>query len=375
MKRTEPLVPTDRSLPSRRGVLSGFASLSAGALLLQKMSSAQSKSGPRRIDFHHHFQSPEVMAFAAQKGIAAGNVQWTLAKDLDDMDKSGTATAMMSAMGQPGQLDFGDAESSRKAVRLCNDFAAKLRADHPTRFGIFGMLPWWYPDNDNALKEVEYVMDTLKADGFASYTSHGDRWFGDPSWNPIYQELNRRKAVVFVHPHTAKCCENISVAKNIPNEGAMIEYGIDTTRAIANVVFTGFTQRFPDITLVFSHAGGMMPFIIERFFQGGLFAEVVPGIVTKGQDGGPIKNVPTGNDILRELRKLYYDTAQSSNPVAMGALRKVVPVSQIVYGTDFWYRTSMETSRGLMTNKVFNAKEQYAIGRGNAERILPKYKS
>jgi predicted TIM-barrel fold metal-dependent hydrolase len=340
-------------------------------------SAAQTKgsANPRRIDFHHHFQAPDVLAYAKEKGKGDAPASWTLSKDLEDMDRNGTATALLSAFGQPSQLDFGDAVSEQKAVRMCNDYAARLRADHPGRFGIFAALPLWYPDNDGCLKEIEYALDTLKADGFATYTSHGDRWVGDESWNPVYQELNRRKAIVFVHPHTAKCCEGLSVAKNIPNEGAMIEYGTDTTRTIANVLFSGLTLRYPDITFVFSHAGGMMPFIIERFFQGGASAEVVPGIVTKGQDGRTMRNLPTGNDVLRELRKLYYDTAQSSNPVAMGALRKVVPVSQIVYGTDYWFRTAAETGKGLETNKVFNAKELQAINRGNAERILPRYKT
>ena len=363
-----------QNLPSRRSLLTGLTALGVGAWITGTGSEAQTNAIPRRIDFHHHFQSPEVFAFASSKGIRTAPPTWTLAKDLDDMDKSGTATALLSALGQPANLDFGDAESVRKAVRLCNDFAAKLNSDHPGRFGNFAALPWWYPDTDGALKEIEYALDTLKADGFMSYTSHGDRWVGDDSWSPIYQELNRRKAIVFIHPHTAKCCEPAGLSKDIPNEGAMIEYGTDTTRSIANAIFSGFTSRFPDITLVFSHAGGMMPFIIERFFQGGESGEVVPGIVTKGQDGRAVKNLPAGSDVLRELRKLYFDTAQSSNPVAMDALRKVVPVSQIVYGTDYWFRTSVETSRGLTTNKVFTAKRLRAINRGNAERILPRYR-
>jgi len=114
-----------------------------------------------------------------------------------------------------------------------------------------------------------------------------------------------------------------------------------------------------------------MPFVIERFLSG-TTAELVPGIVTKGQGSVPPAKVPKG--VLYELRRLYYDTAQASNPVAMRALRTVVPVSQIVFGTDYWYRTAEETGRGLMTNKVFSADELRMINRGNAERILPKYK-
>ena len=115
-----------------------------------------------------------------------------------------------------------------------------------------------------------------------------------------------------------------------------------------------------------------MPFLIERFLTG-TSGEIVPGVITKGQDFAPPRQVPQG--VLHELRKMYYDTAQSSNPVAMGALRKVVPVSQILFGTDVWYRTTAETVRNLTTCGVFNDEEQRSIGRGNAERLMPRYRN
>ncbi len=172
---------------------------------------------------------------------------------------------------------------------------------------------------------------------------------------------------MYVHPIEAKCCLNI--VKDVAD--TVVEYGADTTRTIASLIFSGTTARFPDIQWIFSHGGGMMPYVIERFLSG-TTAEVEPGVVTKGQGSVPPRNVPKG--VLHELRKMYYDTAQASNPVAMRALRTVVPVSQIVYGTDYWYRSSEETSRGLTTNRVFTAEELGAINRGNAERILPRYK-
>jgi predicted TIM-barrel fold metal-dependent hydrolase len=158
----------------------------------------------------------------------------------------------------------------------------------------------------------------------------------------------------------------------------LVEYGADTTRTLGSLIFNGTTSKFPNIKFIFSHGGGHMPFVIERFLNG-TAEEVVPGIVTKGQGGSGVvgsgypAKVPKG--ALYELKRQYYDTAQASNPVAMGALRKVVPVSQILYGTDYWFRTAAETGRGLMTNKVFNAQELRMINRGNVERLLPKYKS
>ena len=351
------------------------------------------KGGPRRIDVHHHFTPEAYTAYqsatggggggrgggrgagrgAGARGPAFGSAfgRWTLSEDLEDMDRNGTATAILSITtpGFPGGTD----EEKRKAMRECNEAAAKLRQGHPGRFGSFAAIPML--DTDGALKEIEYALDTLKAEGIGLFSDYGDVWLGNSRFAPIHEELNRRKAVVYIHPTAPNCCGNMTLSQEgVPNEGPMIEYGTDTTRTIASLVFSGTTKKFPNISFITSHAGGMMPYIIERFFQNGAAAEVVPGVVTKGQ-GGSKPDLRAGQDVLRELRRLYYDTAQSSNPVAMGALRKVVPVTQIVFGTDYWYRTAEETGRGLVAGKVFSDAELRMINRGNVERLLPKYKS
>lgn len=359
---------------TRRHLLGAFGL--AGALGIGCTSYAQTRANPRRVDFHHHFQPPEFLALAASKGKGTGRggtgtvPNWTLSKDLEDMDQNGTATALLSIV-TPSWFELGDVDTMRKAARICNEYAARLRADHPGRFGSFASIPLWYNDNEGALKEIEYAMDTLKAEGVGMYSNYGDRWLGDAAWAPVWQELNRRKAIVYIHPRTANCCEGLSVTRDVPNEGAMIEFGSDTTRAVANVVLNGVSSTYPGIRWVFSHAGGMTPFLVERFLSG-YEAEVVPGIVTKGQDGRKRENVPRGP--LFELRKLYYECAQSSNPVAMRALRTLVPVTQILFGTDFWFRTAEETGRGLTTSKIFTDAELRMINRGNAERMIPSLK-
>jgi predicted TIM-barrel fold metal-dependent hydrolase len=356
---------------SRRDFLALVSSISAAGFFSFHPFSARAAADPGRIDIHHHFQPDVYFDFQRAYGKGFATNQWSLAKDLEDMDKAGTAIAFLS-LTTPG-FTFGETNEVRKVSRGCNDAAAKLIADHPGRFGSFATIP--LADTEGALRETEYALDTLKADGICLFSNYGDVWLGHATFAPIYEELNRRKAIVYVHPVLANCCASLSVAKDgVPNEIAMIEFGTDTTRAIASLVFSGMTRKFPDITWIFSHGGGVMPFLIERFFQGGTSAEIVPGIVTKGQDEPPVKNLPSGEDTLRELRKLYYDTAQISNPVALDALRKVIPVSHILYGTDYWYRTAVESVRGLTTSKVFSDEELRAINRTNAERILPHYR-
>ena len=362
---------------SRRNFLGGLAAAGVGSFLGGKPSGAQPAANPRRIDVHHHFTPPAYREFLEAQNQAGGGVRggrggglnaavagWKLDADLEDMDRSGTATAILS-ITTPGFL-LGETNEVRKVSRECNDYAAKLRSDHAGRFGLFAAIP--AADPPGALGEIEYALDTLKADGIGLYSSYGDFWLGDARMAPIHEELNRRKAVVYVHPIEANCCRNI--VKDVSD--TVVEYGADTTRTIASLIFSGSATRYPDITWIFSHAGGMMPFVIERFVSG-TETEIVPGVVTKGQGNIPPRNVPKG--VLYELRKMYYDTAQATNPVAMGALRKVVPVSQIVYGTDYWYRSAAETARGLVANKVFNDAEMRAINRGNAERILPRYRA
>ena len=371
-------VASKKNLPhlSRRSFLMAGAATAGIGLFSTPNSAAQLDRNQRRIDVHHHFTPPAYLKFLTDNHQAvAGNPQrspdghldraflgWTLTEDLEDMDRSGTATAILS-ITTPG-FRSNNVNDVRKVMRECNEYAAKLSSDRPGRFGSFAAIP--VTDTEGALREIEYALDTLKADGICLFSSYEDIWLGDASLAPVHEELNRRKAVVCVHPTEAICCRNL--VKDVP--ARVVEYGSDTSRTIASLILSGTTTRFPDTTWIFSHGGGTMPFLIERFLVG-TAAEVVPGIRTKGQGDIPPAKVPKG--VLYELRKMYYDTAQSTNPIAMEALRRVVPVSQIVYGTDYWYRSSQETAEGLVTNKVFTKRELEAINRGNVLRLLPRY--
>ena len=119
------------------------------------------------------------------------------------MDKFDIAVAVLS-LTQMGDLLYDGTEKGRANVRLGNDYGAKLMSDHPKRFGLFSAIP--LPEVDASLKEIEYGLDTLKADGIGIYTNDNhDRWPGDPYFDPIWQELNRRKAIVYIHPLAPKC--------------------------------------------------------------------------------------------------------------------------------------------------------------------------
>jgi 6-methylsalicylate decarboxylase len=341
---------------SRRTFMAGAAALAATGLARPQSAVAQGSepAKPYRIDVHHHLSPPSYIAASNANNFGDPLMKgWTPEKSLADMDKAGTAVAMLSVTA-PG-LTFITGEPARKLARECNEYAAKLVADHPGRFGSFAAVP--LTDTDGSLQEIAYALDTLKADGVCLMTSYGDKWLGDPSFLPVMEELNRRKAVVYTHPTAANCCVNMQNT----HQPVMIEYGTDTTRTIADVVFSGNAHKFQDMRWIFSHAGGTMPFLIERFIRNPL---LVPNAKP---------TVPEGT--LAELKRFYYDTAQTANKSAMSALTAIIPLSQIVYGTDFPYRTSIDHVKGLRESGVFTDAQLMDIERGNALKLLPRLAS
>jgi predicted TIM-barrel fold metal-dependent hydrolase len=340
-------------------MLSGAAAAFVGATigappLAAAQGSVAPAAKPYRIDVHHHLSPPTyVTASNTAKFGDPLMKKWTIEKSLEDMDKGGVATAILSVT-QPG-VNFTSGDAAHKLARECNEYAAKLKQDHKGRFGSFAMVP--LTDTDGSLKEIEYALDTLKAEGIGLLTSYHDKWLGDPSFRPVMEELNRRKAVVYTHPTTADCCVNLQ--HGIPP--GLVEWGTDTTRAIVGVVFSGDAAKFQDIRWIFSHAGGTMPFLIERFQQ-----QVIRV---------PASRAAVPNGVETELKRFHYDTAQAANPAAMSALTKVVPLSQIVLGSDFPYRHSAEYVTGLRNTKLFSEADLKAIERDNALKLLPSLAS
>jgi predicted TIM-barrel fold metal-dependent hydrolase len=302
-----------------------------------------------RIDVHHHHTPPPYVAALTAKNVPGPVRDWTPEKSLADMDKAGVATALTS-ITTPA-LRFLDETSARKVARECNEYSAKLAGDSRGSFGVFAAMPMPYVDA--TLQEIAYALDTLKADGIGLLTSYGDKWLGDPAFAPVMDELNRRRAVVYTHPTTANCCGNL--IPDVPE--SIIEWGTDTTRTIASLVFSGTAARCRDMKIIFSHGGGTMPFLTERFVR-------LPAI---NKNVAP--RVPNG--VEYELKRFYYDTAQAAHPFALASLLKLVPVSQVVFGTDFPYRTGAEHVKGL-TDYGFSAKDLQAIDRDNALGLLPR---
>jgi predicted TIM-barrel fold metal-dependent hydrolase len=201
-----------------------------------------------------------------------------------------------------------------------------------------------------SLREIAYALDTLQLMGIGMFTSYGRRWLGDPLFAPVFEELDRRNAIVYVHPTLNECCANL-----LPDvTESIIEYGTDTTRTIASLVFSGTTSRYPGVRFIFSHGGGTFPFLIERFDR-------------LAKNPKFAARLPRG--LRHELTRFYYDTAQASNPGAMSSLKHLVPWSQILFGTDYPYRRASEYL-GALEACGFSPGEIEDIHRHNAERLI-----
>ena len=283
--------------------------------------------------------------------LQPANTTWTPEKSIEDMDRGGVAAAVVS-ITNPG-LWFGDAAVTRRLARACNDYGATLVQDHPTRFGLFAAMP--LPDVDATLHEIAYAYDTLKADGVGLLTSYGDTWLGNPAFRPVMEELNRRKAVVHVHPTAANCCRNLDYAPGVAP--GSIEYGTDTTRAIMGVAFSGDAARFPDIRFIWSHAGGTVPFLAGR----------IDGASSSAKDRAAGRLHARAEEVLLRPRgrgeRGRGRVAAAAGHDRAGALRHRFPA---------WRRPASTSRRRWPRLGMFSESDLRAIDRDNAVRLLPR---
>jgi 6-methylsalicylate decarboxylase len=352
-------MPTyDASGPSRREFLTTLAALGVTTVLPGGTLAAQaSPAGNNRlIDVHHHFSPPfygkETGGRAWSYGMGDRRMlQWTPQMSLAEMDKGGVGCAILS-LTTPA-VWYGDLQADRSLARRCNEYAAQLASDHPGRFGFFAAVP--LPDTDGSLREITYALDTLKADGIGLLTSYADKWPGDPAFTPVFEELNRRRAVVYFHPTAPACCRDLIPSVPPP----YIEFPHDTTRAVTSLLYSGSLARLRGVRFIFSHAGGTIPMLASR-------------IAGLAHDPVMAEKVPDG--VEYELKRLHYDIANSANRPAMSALMNLVPMSQIVFGSDYPFFPIGLTATG-MTNLGLAASDLQAIGRDNAIGLLPRLKA
>ncbi|HEY3917475.1 MAG TPA: amidohydrolase family protein [Stellaceae bacterium] len=346
---------------SRRAFLGGLAAAGAAAALPAAPILAQAAAAPKHrgvIDVHHHFWAPEYLKAqddwedAHHVPHLPGMQNWSPEISLAEMDRGGVQTAVLS-LASISQGFWGlDAAAATKVCRACADYGAKLVSDHRGRFGLFAPLNMI--DVDSSLKEAEYAYDQVHADGIGLQSSYNGVYLGDPSYNPIWEELNRRKAVVFVHGPNSACCSAIKDGPGMFT--SIVEVTFDVTRSCASLLMSGALQRYPNIQWIIAYGGGTLPFVagrINNFFK----------------DAKNLKDFAP-NGVTAELQKFNVDTVNVTNASSMSAMLRFLPASHILYGTDFFYFNNDQLND--LDQRHLPGREMTAILSGNAKRLLPR---
>jgi len=312
----------------------------------------------RRIDVHHHVLPPKFMAHLKNQGIAwtGGPVlfDWNIPIALEMMERQGIATAIASTVPS---VHWGDLQNAIRFASYSNEYLAEIVQKDPAHFGGLGTLP--LPDVDASLKEARRIYDELRMDGLILFSSQANTYLGDPAYEELYQELDRRKAVVLIHPTTAP--PGATVPK-LTLPWGMVEFVADTSRAVSNLLFNGVLERYPGIRFIVSHAGGFVPYIALRM---ALVGDHIPGMKD---------NIPKGT--LHYLKQLYYDTTLSTSEQVLAALGQFVPKGQVLFGSDYPLvpEEVVKLERSMLeTSKVLDDATRKAIDRDNALALFPRF--
>ncbi len=321
-----------------------------------------------RIDLHHHVIPPDYASMLKEVGVveAYGHPfeKWNRSpeKSLQFMRKLGIERSILS-ISTPG-VSIGDSDFSGRLARVCNEYMAKLKRDHPGKFGGFAAVP--LPDIPGAVSELEYALDELELDGVSLMTNYNGKYLGDSSFNEFFEELDRRKAVVFIHPTDP--ADTYDPKLGITN--AMIEAPFETTRAVANMLYTGQAERFPNIRFILAHGGGTIPYLgwkiaMLRYQQEGKKPPLIKTLYDFLIKGGPESG-------LRILRSMYYDTALISDKPAIKALVEFVGSRRILFGTDFPFaeRLAPIVLKNLKTCKDLSDEDLELVDHRNCSGLI-----
>ena len=307
------------------------------------------------IDVHHHILPPEYLKTIGDRlppqGLFGTVPEWRPELSIEAMDRNGISTAITS-VAAPG-VWLGDNAEAVGLARLCNEYAAQMARDYPDRFGFFASVP--LPAIDGSLAEIKYALNVLGAAGVVLMTNYGGRYLGAAEFLPIFDELDRRQANVFIHP-TAGPYNNPLPAIPVPS----LEFPFETTRTVTSLLYGGTLARCRGIKFVCSHAGGAIPFLVQRI-----------GRLTARPEFA--RAVPDG--VLAELGRLYFDTALSANRFAFDPLLRLVPVSHVMYGSDYPHAgepTLIATLKGLVELGL-SPSDARAIKSGNAEQLFDQF--
>lgn len=320
------------------------------------------KTSSGKIDTHAHYLPSEYLraakaAYPDGPDGMPGFPAWDVESALESMAELDISSAVLS-VSTPG-VHFGDDGAARALARSVNEEGARLVHDHPSRFGLFASLP--LPDVEGSLEEIDFAFDTLGVDGVVLMTNARGIYLGDGTLDPVFEELNRRRAVVFIHPTSAYCPACHGSGLDFPR--AMIEFLFDSTRAVTNLILSGTLARNPYIRLIVPHAGATLPVLAERIVA------VASGL--RFDEGS------RRDEIFGVLRSLYYDLAGFPLPTMLRALADISEPTRILYGSDWPFtpqHAALQLSEDLDATPLIDDEWRAQIFRHNALELLPRLK-
>lgn len=317
-------------------------------------------SRARTIDVHAHYFPAAYLDLLEASGAAVvdlrsgRNAAWpTTEADLTEriavMDRAGVDVQLLS-LGACGPY-VTDPAAAARAARTGNDaYAAAVRL-HPGRFAALACLP--LPHVEPALAELAYALDELEMTGIAICTTMGGRALDDPAFDPIYAELHRRRAVLFVHPTAGACGSPLLLDTNLAWAlGAVLE----DSAAPLQLLQARFDERFAAVQVVIAHLGGTLPFITERI-------EHTARVFMPGRDAA-----------LEKLRHFWYDTA-NGHPAALRCACDTFGSDRLVLGMDYPFVRGVAYDNGMthIAAAGLTPEEQHAIRATNAATLLGPY--
>jgi predicted TIM-barrel fold metal-dependent hydrolase len=327
-----------------------------------------------RIDVHCHSMSPAYREAISRLGPTIRTPDWTPQGAVAFLDRHGIATAVLS-LSVPG-AHLGDDAKARVLARRCNEEAAAYSQQYPKRLGAFATLP--IPDVHGACEEAHHALDVLKLDGIGLLASYNGLYIGDPSFDPIFEILNERSAVVLVHPNNHPSTQSVREGINKGIGNFLVEFLFDTTRAALNLIFSNSLERFPKIRFILCHAGGTLPYVAWRISE--ITARQMTGPPWDTQYPSSFMTQHAGKVtpdlILSQMRRFWYETALSAGPQTFGSLKAVAARDQILFGSDWPYCPDDMTddmTGALSDPTMLDAHERAAIERGNALKLFPRF--
>ena len=312
-----------------------------------------------KIDMHVHYvpqayREALLANYGEKEPDGFPTPEWNPETHLEFMNKLRITTTMLSITSP--HINFGDDNAAKILARKVNEDGAEVVRKYPGRFGLLASLP--LPNVEDSLEEIRYAMDALQVDGFTLPTNSQGVYLGDPSLDPIFAELNRRKAVVVLHPNEPSAIPE-KVLEGFPLP--FMEFFFDTTRAVINMMVKGTFKRFPDVKVVVPHAGACLPILADRLYG-------ASQIVEFGKD-----NI----DVYATLRRLYYDVAGVCLPLQFAALLKLANKDHLLYGSDYPYTPEVGCvylANAFDKTDLITDAQRRAIYRDNALKLFPRLK-